>query len=87
MEIMPLSLKATISRAGHSAKAEGKVLKEQDEKKAILRFVRWEIEDGRVLRWGLLERSRISRVECKERISWGKLVRLSLDSFNFLVPR
>ena len=83
---MPLSLNATISREGHSANTEGKVLKEQDEKKAILRFVKWEIEDGRCVRWGLLERSRISRVECRVRISDGKVVRLSVESFSFLVP-
>lgn len=71
MKRMVLLLKATISRFGHAASSAGKVVKEQFEKKAILRFVSWLIEDGSWERLVLPERSRISRVEEREMISIG----------------
>lgn len=71
MNCMVLLLNATISRAGHAANSLGKLAKEQFEKKAILRFVSWLMEGGNWERLVLPERSKISRVEESERISFG----------------
>lgn len=73
MVVMWFPLKAIISRERHCANSLGKVVKLQSEKKATLSLWRREISDGNV-EIGFPERSRISRVSKRERISLGNSV-------------